>query len=146
MQDEKQISKKYLYIFIILTSIFFVRVFLQITQFFFNVDFLPSFGTWQSGVLPYGILIVLQLIILGLSLWTIFNFKKGGPKPIRSKGKAYLIIGVAYALIMIYRLVAGMTFAKDHYWLDARLPTIFHLILASIVITLGAYHFRFGQK
>ena len=37
--------------------------------------------------------------------------------------------------LMVFRFTAGLTFATDGGWLDARLPTIFHLVLASFLFT-----------
>ena len=55
-------------------------------------------------------------------------------------GWALAAAAAVYFAAMLVRLVLGLTVARGHWWLDAPLPTAFHLGLASY---LGAYaHFH----
>ena len=48
----------------LLTALFICRVLVQLIQYTIDVDALPEFERWQSGALPYGVLVVLQLSIV----------------------------------------------------------------------------------
>jgi hypothetical protein len=43
------------------------------------------------------------------------------------------------------RLLIGLTVAPDHYWFSARLPTLFHLVLACFILIYGRFHLIFGR-
>jgi len=46
---------------------------------------------------------------------------------------------------MLFRLVAGLTFVTNHSWFSARIPTFFHLVLASFLLLLGSFHYKYGK-
>ena len=102
------------------------------------VEWLPPFAAWQSGALPYGVLVGAQLAILAWGAHVLSVVGRGRRAPRR--GMWFLVLGVCYATMMFIRLVGGWTFAADHPWFQARIPTFFHFVLAGFVITLGRYH------
>lgn len=131
--------------FVILTGLFFFRVFAQLVQLFFNFSWLPPFRTWQSGALPYWLLIILQIGILILCVKIITRFKNNPPVPNRVSGKTFMIVGGVYLFLAIIRMILGATVARDSFWLNAPLPSAFHIVLASFVIAYGHYHFRYAS-
>ena len=135
-------TRQYFWVFQILVGLFLLRVLAQLAQLFLNVNWLPSFETWQSGALPYKFLLVFQIVILVILFRIIAQFWNKSPLPNRSKGKLFLTLGGVYFLAMIIRVVLGLTVAKNHFWFDAPLPSFFHLIHASIVLILGYYHYK----
>lgn len=144
-QSLKESSRKYGYWLIFLLLLFCFRVGAQLLQRFFPVTFLPAFEEWQSGTLPYWVLVVFQITIVAFCFKTTYQFITGTIRPNHKTGKLCLLFGILYFSIMLFRMVAGLTFAPDHVWLGARIPTLFHLVLASFLLTLGHYHLKFGK-
>jgi len=139
-------SKNYGRWLFFLLLIFCFRVSAQLIQLIFPVSFLPPFETWHSGALPYWLLVVFQVIIILVFTGFVFRFYKGKETPARKLGKIYLSVGIPYFCIMIFRLAAGLTFASDHSWFGARIPTLFHLPLASFIILIGHFHYKYGHR
>ncbi|MGH9223824.1 MAG: sterol desaturase family protein [Acidimicrobiales bacterium] len=52
---------------------------------------------------------------------------------------------VIYLALMVFRLIAGLTFAAGGGWLDARLPATFHLVLAGFLL-LWVHHESGGSE
>ncbi len=130
----------------ILAFLFVFRVIAQLLQKFFDLPFLPPFDAWQSGALSYHWLVVAQIIIIILMVFTILKFINKSLIPVRSMGKTLLLIGIIYLTLMIFRLIAGLSFASDHPWLGATIPAIFHIVLAFFILLTGHFHYRFGHK
>lgn len=57
-------------------------------------------------------------------------------------GKRLLILGGAYAFIMMARYILRMTMFPSERWFGGSIPILFHVVLASFLITLGVYHLR----
>ncbi|MEM7326608.1 MAG: sterol desaturase family protein [Actinomycetota bacterium] len=121
---------------VILTVLFAGRVVAQLVQAVDEVTWLPPFDAWQSGALPYPILLISQAIILVVQVRLIRRSLAGrfDPGP-RTRG-LLAGIGAAYALTMAVRLVLGATVLDGHRWFDAPLPSIFHLVLATFLLIL----------
>jgi hypothetical protein len=130
---------------LILFAIFVFRVTAQLVQKFFAFAFLPPFERWYSGALTYPLLFLSQILVLALMAWVIKGFTKGRLAPWRKMGIYLLGLGSIYFLGMLFRLVAGFTFAVGHPWLGARIPAFFHLILAAFVILVGHFHYRYSS-
>ncbi|MEQ8288140.1 MAG: sterol desaturase family protein [Gammaproteobacteria bacterium] len=138
--DEKHRSLQYCYILIFLFALFLFRVLAQLLQFFYPVSFLPPFAAWQSGALSYSWLLFFQVIICLFCVRVIFQLRKRTLEISYKAGKIYLFLGGLYLVIMLYRLVAGFSFASNHPWYSAHLPIYFHLVLAAFLIVMGLYH------
>lgn len=135
-------QKKFEMVLGILLGLFVFRVGAQLLQSAHPVHFLPPFDSWQSGTLPYPVLLLFQFSIIVFCSQVVLKFRTAVVEPNARKGILYLTIGAIYLAVMLFRLLAGYSFASEHYWLAARLPTYFHLVLASFLLTLGFYHHR----
>ena len=101
---------------------------------------LPEFEAWHSGVLPYWLLVVSQVAILALLAWTARQFTSGAVQPWRPAGLAALTFGALYFTTMVVRLLLGLTLLSDRRWFASRLPTVFHLVLASYLLVFAWFH------
>lgn len=144
-QFSKEASRKPGYWLMLLLFLFCLRVGAQLLQYFFPVSFLPAFEDWHSGALPYWILVIFQIIIIVFCFRLTYQFITGTVRSNQKTGKICLLFGIVYFSIMLFRMIAGLTFAPDHVWLGARIPTLFHLVLASFVLIVGHYHYKFGK-
>ncbi len=108
-------------------------------------DRLPAFEEWHSATLPYFWLVFFQALILLVMIIISARFSAGRVRPSPRLGLALLCIGTAYMGVMIVRLVLGISVMRGDSWFDRPLPTLFHLVLASFVITVGGYHRRVSK-
>ena len=130
----------YAWTLLILTGLFGFRVGAQLIQVWHPVAFFPSFDAWQSGALPYQLLLLFQVGILGICLRIVYRMFKGAVVPVQKKGKNLLYLGGLYLSVMGIRLLIGLTVAPDHFWFGAVLPTVFHFVLAAFMLVYGQYH------
>lgn len=123
-----------------LLILFIFRVGAQMIQAIHPLTFLPAFDAWHSSALPYPVLVAFQLLIIIACVRVIWKFRAGEITPNPGTAKICLALGALYFSVMLFRLVAGLSFAADHPWLGAPIPTIFHLVLAVFVLTIGFFH------
>lgn len=127
------------YLFALL-GLFVFRVVAQLIQAVYPTSYLPPFDAWQSGALPYPLLVAFQFVIIFFCLRVIMKIRKNSTERSDKAARIYLTLGGVYLAVMLFRLVAGLTFAPEHQWFGAHLPTLFHLVLATFLITVGLFH------
>jgi hypothetical protein len=123
----------------VLLLLFLGRVTAQLRQYVSPTDALPPFSAWQSGALPYPVLVASQFAIIAVSLWLIIRIAQGKLGAHKRVGAGVLAAGVVYFGFMAFRLAAGLTFLKDSPFFGVILPAIFHLVLASMLIIVGLH-------
>ncbi len=126
----------YRVLLIILASIFACRVLAQYFLQFTSPDVIPAFEHWHSETISYGLLLAMQLAILGAMAAVIIMvpFKKSNAR----LGAALLWFGWLYVAIMAARLVIGSLNLSEHSWFDGAVSTAFHFGLAAFVLVLGS--------
>ena len=124
----------------ILLGLFAVRVVAQPAQLWLRIAWLPAFDTWHSGALPYWLLLVLQALTLVAQVRIAAAFSAGRVVPSRRAARWWLVAGGIYCSAMLLRLGLGATLLASQHWFSAWLPTLFHLVLASFVLLVGALH------
>jgi hypothetical protein len=130
-----------------LTLLFLLRVVGQVLVACARVTWLPSMEQWFSGLVPYRILLPVQIVVLlGMikipaDVWRGEGLF-GSPRPRWSRR----LIGCSalYADAMIGRYVVTMMLRPEMRWLGGTIPIFFHFVLAGFVFTLGA-HYRRGN-
>jgi hypothetical protein len=133
-------SKSYGYVLLVLLLIFCARVLAQLIQALFPVGFLPPFEAWQSGAVPYPVLILFQILIIIVCIRVVWGVLSGTTVHSAKKGRLLRVLGWVYLIVMSVRLVVGLTLAPEHFWFGAKLPTVFHLVLASFLLVCGSFH------
>jgi uncharacterized protein len=101
---------------------------------------LPSMDAWQSGLLPYPLLVAAQVAILGLfaAVCVQFTRRRGCfVSPRRWLGTPLWIAGWIYAGAMVVRYGVLMT--------DI-IPVVFHIVLASFLIVVAHHHRVAGSR
>lgn len=104
---------------------------------------LPPMEQWQSGLLPYPVLVAGQAIVLVLMTWISVDFTRGAgfwvvPRP--RLGLAALWWSYVYFGAMVVRYVIRMARRPDQRWLGGTIPIIFHSIVAAFQWAFGTYH------
>ncbi len=126
----------------LLLALFVFRVSAQLVQMLWPTPLLPPFEMWQSGTVSYAVLVASQLLIITAVATVIVGLWRRRLRPRRKVGMALLTLGAVYMLGAAFRLVAGLSFLSHLAFFRATLPSIFHMVLAGIVLTLGHFHFR----
>ena len=129
-----------------LSSLFFLRVIGQLIQYLNAVEWLPRLEVWQGSSLPYGFLLCIQLIILAVMIRITHQHASGRVQKNAVKGKWLLASGALYFFSMTARLVIGLANLSMHPWFHKPLPAFFHLVLATFVLLLAAFHMNWIGK
>jgi hypothetical protein len=126
-----------------LLALFTGRVAGQLAVSLDAAPFLPPMEQWQSGFLPYPVLLASQLLLIA-GLGTICRqFSRGGGyfvEPRMWLGTPLWIVGWIYAGAMAVRYVAWMTFHPEERWTGDLIPVVFHIVLASFLLIVADHH------
>lgn len=143
-------NKKYFWILLTLLLLFLGRVIGQLIVFYFPTNtFLPVMDEWYSGLIPYYLLLPSQIIILialGIICYKFSAFSKHPITPSYRWAKFLFYFGTVYLIIMMTRYVIRMSLYPTEHWIGGSIPIIFHMVLASFVLTLAAYHWQYSVK
>jgi hypothetical protein len=72
--------------------------------------------------------------------WAAAGVANGRTRPRAAVGRLVAAAAGLYGAVMVSRLALGLTLARGHWWLDAPLPTVFHLGLTTFLAVYGHYH------
>ena len=129
-----------------LVGLFVLRVLAQLIQAVHPIPVLPAFDAWHGAVLPYPLLVVLQVAIILVLARVLWRVRTDSISPRRWKYRACFLLGGVYLSFMGFRLAAGLTFLADHGWFSKSLPAVFHVVLATFILTLGLYIYKRAMK
>jgi uncharacterized protein len=104
---------------------------------------LPPMGQWQSGLLPYPVLVVGQAVVLTLMIWISVDFSRAAGfwvEPHPTLGVVALWWSALYFAAMVVRYVVRMKRRPDQRWFGGTIPIIFHSVVAAFQWTFGMYH------
>lgn len=125
----------------LLTVLFVLRVLGQFMQKVAPVAWLPEFGRWHGSATPYWLLLLIQLVIVVIMARASLNYGSGAVVVEgRKEGKWLLALGAVYFASMSIRLMVGLVDPASSPWFQKTIPAFFHLVLASFVLLIGAYH------
>lgn len=130
-------------VLVLLTLLFFFRVAGQALVAFFGVAWLPQMAHWYSGLIPYPILLVIQvaLLLVMSKLCADISRASGFFAIHRPSWSRYLIpFSAAYAIAMALRYVLTMIYRPGMRWYGGTIPIVFHFVLAGFILVLGRYH------
>ena len=118
----------------LLLGLFTIRVVAQPIALRVDTPLLPRFESWHSGLLPYPLLVLTQVVILLWLARTAWTFTTGVVAPRSRLGVLMMAIGGVYFAAMVMRLLLGATVLTDARWFASPLPTVFHLVLATYLL------------
>ena len=127
----------------ILTVLLIGRVAGQLVVARWAPRWLPPFEQWQSGLLPYPVLVFGQAIVLTLMIWISLDFSRGAGfwvEPHPALGRAALWWSYLYFGAMVVRYIVRMTRRPDQRWLGGTMPIILHSLVALFQWLFGSYH------
>ena len=144
-EDHRNRAKRYGIALWLLLALFCLRVVGQALVAFFGVSFLPPMQEWYSGLIPYPLLLPIQIVILVLLARVCLDFTRGEGPFVRGRrgfGRPALYFGWLYLVAMVARYVARMTLYPNERWLGGTIPIVFHWVLATYVILFASFHTR----
>ncbi|HWQ95401.1 MAG TPA: hypothetical protein VN418_07890 [Gammaproteobacteria bacterium] len=124
----------------ILVFVFCLRVLGQLIQQVSPLPWLPGLEQWQGSALPYWLLLTIQWAIIAVMVMSVRRCTSGNLVRRPAQGKWLLFLGTIYFVVMAGRLVIGWTLPSAGPWFHKPIPAIFHLVLASFILLLGAHH------
>jgi uncharacterized protein len=126
------------------TCLLVLRVVGQIVVVLRAPSWLPPMEQWQSGLLPYPVLLAAQIVVLTIMVGISVNVIQGrGPfiDPRRPEmGRAIVWFSYVYFAGMVVRYIIRMTRRPDQRWFGGTIPIIFHSFVAAFLFTYGQYH------
>ena len=128
-----------------LLFLFCLRVAGQALVAAFAVPFLPPMQQWYSGVMPYPILLPVQILIIVLlaKVATDFTRRRGFfVVPRRTMGRFLEWFSYLYWAGMAVRYVVSMALHPERRWFGGTIPIFFHCVLATFLFVVGRYHTR----
>ncbi len=126
----------------ILAALFALRVLGQILVEFFGARWLPTSDAWASGLIPYPILLAIQLAMLVGMLKIVLDVSRehGYFAKMRPPWSRFLIgFSAVYAAAMALRYVLTMIFFPEMRWLGGVIPIVFHFVLAAFLYVWGQF-------
>jgi uncharacterized protein len=125
--------------------LFVLRVLGQAVVAVSDVGFLPPFAQWYSGLLPYPVLLPVQIALIALMVKIVGDFARadGYFVSLRPRtGTVLRVLGCIYFLSMVVRYVVTMTLYPERRWFTGTIPIWFHMVLATFIFMLGDYQTR----
>jgi hypothetical protein len=98
---------------------------------------------WYSGLIPYAVLLPIQIVILLLQAKISRDIWQGaGFFAIRrpTAGRFLCLFSFVYFLAMVVRYAVTMYLYPERRWFQGTIPIFFHWVLAAYLFVLGRYH------
>ena len=127
-----------------LSVAFLARVVSQAVQKWAPVPFLPPFDDFQGSGLPYPVLLSAQIAILVLLGVVVARMHRGRSLISPRLILPVIVAGCVYFAVMAVRLVLGLSVLSHSGWFSTWIPTVFHLVLAGLMVLIAAYQHRAG--
>jgi len=112
-------------------------------------DILPPMEKWHSGLLPYPLLVVSQILIIILYGKICIEFSKGEGFWVNARrglGKGLLLFGSVYAAGMLLRYIIRMIIFSEERWFGGAIPIFFHWVLALFLLIVGYFHWKHSER
>jgi hypothetical protein len=136
----------YATILAVLLALFVLRVAGQLAVVLFHVPWLPPMAAWYSGLLPYRVLLPVQIALVVIMAAVTLDFARGEGafvEPRRAIGLALAVASAIYFGAMILRAALRVARRAGHRWYEAgTIPTAFHFVLASYLLALALWHLQ----
>ena len=132
----------YAFFLTLFTVLLVGRILGQLVVVLFAPRWLPPMEQWQSGLLPYPVLLVSQIVVLTFMVLISADFIRGtGFFVSAHKGGGVFSIGFAcvYFARMVVRYILRMKWYPDQRWFGGTIPIIFDSFVAMFLFTWGLY-------
>lgn len=137
---EPRFAGWFLLVFMLL---FALRVAGQLVVVLRSPRWLPPMESGQWNLMPYRLLLPIQLVFLAVMGWLVASFlAESGPPTEPRPAFGWLVVGFSalYAATMIVRYVVRMRRRPGERWFGGAIPIVFHWVLAGFLFVFGSYH------
>ncbi len=128
----------------LLACAFLGRVLGQVIVALFEPAWLPTMQDWYSGLLPYSILLPIQMAILALQARISCDLWRGSGFFTRRHprfGVGLRWFSYGYFAVMVVRYLITMAFFPERRWLGSgTIPIVFHGVLAAYLLSWSRLH------
>ncbi len=135
--------KTYAIVLGILGAAFFGRVVGQVLVALFHPSVLPPMEEWYSGLIPYPILLPMQMVIVAFQMEMSHQLwiEKGELTRQRPRlGTTLKWFSLIYFIGMVTRYAVSMSAHPERRWFGGTIPIFFHWVLAAYLYLLSRYH------
>lgn len=110
----------------------------------FGPSWLPPMDQWYSGLIPYPVLLPIQLVLIGFMSWINYEVSQGrGPFRPYSRNIGTWLTRFSYVYFGGMALRYGLTmwtFPERRWFGEGTIPIVFHFVLAGYVFTLARFY------
>jgi hypothetical protein len=132
----------YSFFLTLFTVLLLARVIGQLVVVLFAPRWLPPMEQWQSGILPYPVLLASQIVVLTFMVLISADFVRGSGFFVQAHplgGQFSVWFGGVYFAGMVARYIIRMKRHLDQRWLGGTIPIVFHSFVAAFLFTWGKY-------
>ncbi len=128
----------------LLACAFLGRVLGQVIVALLEPDWLPPMQDWYSDLLPYSILLPIQVAILTLQAFISWDLWRGTgffTQRYPRFGVRLRWFSYGYFAVMVVRYLITMALFPERRWLGSdTIPIVFHWVLAAYLLTWSRFH------
>jgi hypothetical protein len=120
--------------------LFLLRVVAQVEVWLIAPDWLPPMEAWYSGLLPYPLLLPVQIVLLMLMAAVAYDRASSRPRVARRADRlntGLRILAIVYFLVMVLRLALTIRTHGPEFYLHGAIPVAFHWVLALFLLALA---------
>jgi hypothetical protein len=121
----------------ICTLLFLVRVLGQVEVLLLEPDWLPPMYDWYSGLIPYPILLPLQIVLLMIMSAVVMREIQAGYRTSDNWQRWVRGIAIVYFAVMLLRLIVQVIRGADGVIEAGGVPVAFHWVLALFLLVLA---------
>ena len=124
----------------ILQGLFVLRVLGQVIVMLYAPAWLPPMEEWYSGLIPYPILLPIQLAMIAfMTKVSLDNTRnKGSLHVTKNKTRKILLwISIVYFAVMVARYIIQVAMVPENRWFKGAIPIFFHWVLAAYIYLLA---------
>ena len=121
-------------------ALFAARVLGQVEVLLVSPEWLPGMEAWYSGLLPYYLLLPVQIAILMVMSVVAWNrrIRSGAFARANPRGaQALRILAGLYFVVMAVRLGVNVVANGAEFWTHGAIPVAFHWVLALFLMVAG---------
>ena len=127
-------------------GLFFARVAGQIEVLLVAPHWLPAMPAWYSGLLPYPLLLPIQIVLLMLMCVLVIGTRtasrpRGAPERTAAIWRTFAIV---YVAVMAARLILIVHRYGGDFYLHGAIPVAFHWVLALFILVWT--RLRYGRR
>jgi hypothetical protein len=125
-------------------GLFFARVLGQIEVLLVAPRWLPAMPAWYSGLLPYPLLLPIQIVLLMLMCVLVIGTRSRRRGAAEGTAAILRSFAIVYVAVMAARLILIVHRYGGDFYLHGAIPVAFHWVLALFILVWT--RLRYGRR